>query len=223
MLHCGFRPVPAVRSRVCDGRNTRCHFVDDLQWIEPATLTLIEYLLLHPGHASPVMSAHIATHEVESAHPMMSSWRPSAGPVARLDQIVFSAHLSVGQSKPIAVRTPPAALRRRGSAYFSLNAAQAKRGNHLRRAVPHKSGRRRQRCVEFDRARGRDVELDAIVDKKSATSGVDPRMIGRFARSRSEAQKRETADLPGQYAESTLAKLAANRAECGDASFATRP
>jgi len=52
--------VPAVRRVFARAEHPLVIFVDDLQWLDPATLTLIEYLLLHPGHAAPVADRRIS-------------------------------------------------------------------------------------------------------------------------------------------------------------------
>jgi AAA ATPase domain/Protein kinase domain len=46
-------------------------FVDDLQWLDPATLTLIEYLLLHPDTRHLLLIGAYRDNEVDSAHPLM--------------------------------------------------------------------------------------------------------------------------------------------------------
>jgi serine/threonine protein kinase len=50
-------------------------FVDDLQWLDPATLTLIEYLLLHPDTRHLLVISAYRDNEVDSAHPLILKLR----------------------------------------------------------------------------------------------------------------------------------------------------
>ena len=64
-------------------------FVDDLQWLDPATLTLIEYLLLHPDTRHLLLIGAYRDNEVDSAHPLMLKLEALRRAGARLDQIVL--------------------------------------------------------------------------------------------------------------------------------------
>jgi len=50
------------------GRTPLVIFVDDLQWLDPATLTLIEYLLLHPDTRHLLLIGAYRDNEVDPAH-----------------------------------------------------------------------------------------------------------------------------------------------------------
>ena len=64
-------------------------FVDDLQWLDPATLTLIEYLLLHPDTRHLLVIGAYRDNEVDSAHPLMLKLEDLRRAGARVDQIVL--------------------------------------------------------------------------------------------------------------------------------------
>src|SRR6266478_7136503 len=64
-------------------------FVDDLQWLDPATLTLIEYLLLHSDTRHLLVIGAYRDNEVDSAHPLMPKLEDLRRAGARLDQIVL--------------------------------------------------------------------------------------------------------------------------------------
>src|SRR5947208_777077 len=64
-------------------------FVDDLQWLDPATLTLIEYLLLHPDTRHLLLIGAYRDNEVDSAHPLMLKLEALRRAGARVDQIVL--------------------------------------------------------------------------------------------------------------------------------------
>src|SRR3981189_1032055 len=64
-------------------------FVDDLQWLDPATLTLIEYLLLHPDTRHLLLIGAYRDNEVDSAHPLMLKLEDLRQAGAKIDQIVL--------------------------------------------------------------------------------------------------------------------------------------
>src|ERR1700726_3621962 len=64
-------------------------FVDDLQWLDPATLTLIENLLFHPDTRHLLLIGAYRDNEVDSAHPLMLKLEALRRAGARLDQIVL--------------------------------------------------------------------------------------------------------------------------------------
>src|SRR6266436_2424357 len=64
-------------------------FVDDLQWLDPATLTLIEYLLLHPDTRHLLLIGAYRDNEVDPAHPLMLKLEDLRKAGAKVDQIVL--------------------------------------------------------------------------------------------------------------------------------------
>src|ERR1700749_515521 len=64
-------------------------FVDDLQWLDPATLTLIEYLLLHPDTRHLLLIGAYRDNEVDAAHPLMLKVETLRQAGAKVDQIVL--------------------------------------------------------------------------------------------------------------------------------------
>src|SRR3977135_1395495 len=64
-------------------------FVDDLQWLDPATLTLIEYLLLHPDTRHLLVIGAYRDNEVDSAHPLMLKLEDLRRAGSKVDQIVL--------------------------------------------------------------------------------------------------------------------------------------
>ena len=64
-------------------------FVDDLQRLDPATLTLIEYLLLHPDTRHLLVIGAYRDNEVDSAHPLKLKLGDLRRAGARVDQIVL--------------------------------------------------------------------------------------------------------------------------------------
>src|SRR5258707_9729097 len=75
-------------------------FVDDLQWLDPATLTLIEYLLLHPDTRHLLLIGAYRDNEVDPAHPLILKLEALRRGGSRLDQSVVGS-LSVDNLKPL--------------------------------------------------------------------------------------------------------------------------
>ena len=64
-------------------------FVDDLQWLDPATLTLIEYLLLHPDTRHLLLIGAYRDNEVDPADPLMLKLKDLRQAGAKVDRIVL--------------------------------------------------------------------------------------------------------------------------------------
>src|SRR5205085_10601658 len=64
-------------------------FVDDLQWLDPATLTLVQYLLLHPDTCHLLLIGAYRDNEVDPAHPLMLKLEDLRQAGAKVDQIVL--------------------------------------------------------------------------------------------------------------------------------------
>src|SRR5260221_10238270 len=64
-------------------------FVDDLQWLDPATLTLIEYLLLHPDTRHLLLIGAYRHNEVDPADPLMRKLNDLRQAGAKIDRIIL--------------------------------------------------------------------------------------------------------------------------------------
>ena len=191
-------------------------FVDDLQWLDPATLTLIEYLLLHPDTRHLLVIGAYRDNEVDLAHPLMLKLGDLRRAGARLDQIILGP-LSVDNINQLLCDTlrhapdevrPLAELvhgRSTGNPFFA--------GQFLTSLAE-------EALIKFDpRLRSWTWNLDAIVDKRFSDNPVDL-MISRLRRLAAEAQEAlKLLACLGNHADfATLSKL---RNESDDAMHAS--
>ncbi|MEH2474380.1 PAS domain S-box-containing protein [Nitrobacteraceae bacterium AZCC 2161] len=192
-------------------------FVDDLQWLDPATLTLIEYLLLHPDTRHLLLIGAYRDNEVDSAHPLMLKLAALRRAGARLDQIVLGP-LSVDNVNQLlcdTLRHAPDEMRP-----FAELVHRRSSGNPFF-AGQFLTSLAEEALVEFDpRSRSWTWNLDAIVDKKFSDNPVDL-MIGRLRRLSPEAQEAlKLLACLGNHADfATLAKLRTESGEAMHASF----
>ncbi|MEH2546051.1 PAS domain S-box-containing protein [Bradyrhizobium sp. AZCC 2262] len=192
-------------------------FVDDLQWLDPATLTLIEYLLLHPDTRHLLLIGAYRDNEVDSAHPLMLKLEALRRAGARLDQIVLGP-LSVDNVNQLlcdTLRHAPDEMRS-----FAELVHRRSSGNPFF-AGQFLTSLAEEALVEFDpRSRSWTWNLDAIVDKKFSDNPVDL-MIGRLRRLSPEAQEAlKLLACLGNHADfATLAKLRSESDEAMHADF----
>jgi PAS domain S-box-containing protein len=192
-------------------------FVDDLQWLDPATLTLIEYLLLHPDTRHLLVIGAYRDNEVDSAHPLMLKLEDLRRAGARLDQIVLDplSGDNINQllcdtlrQAPDEVRPLAEMVHRRttGNPFFAGQFLTSLAEEALVRFDPH--------------SRSWTWNLDAIADKRFSDNPVDL-MIGRLRRLTPEAQEAlKLLACLGNHADfATLAKLRNESDEAMHASF----
>jgi PAS domain S-box-containing protein len=192
-------------------------FVDDLQWLDPATLTLIEYLLLHPDTRHLLVIGAYRDNEVDSAHPLMLKLEDLRRAGARVDQIVLGP-LTVDDINQLLCDT----LRRAPDEIRPLAEQVHRRsGGNPFFAGQFLTSLAEERLVEFDPgSRSWTWNLDAIVDKRFSDNPVDL-MIGRLRRLAPEAQEalKLLACLGNRADFATLAKLRSESDEAMHASF----
>ena len=192
-------------------------FVDDLQWLDPATLTLIEYLLLHPDTRHLLVIGAYRDNEVDPAHPLMLKLEALRQAGAKLDQIVLGP-LSVDNVNQLlcdTLRHTPEEMRS-----FAELVHRKSSGNPFF-AGQFLTSLAEEALVEFDpRSRSWTWNLDAIADKKFSDNPVDL-MIGRLRRLAPEAQEAlKLLACLGNHADfATLAKLRSESDEAMHASF----
>jgi PAS domain S-box-containing protein len=192
-------------------------FVDDLQWLDPATLTLIEYLLLHSDTRHLLLIGAYRDNEVDQAHPLMLKLEALRRAGARLDQIVLDP-LSVDNVNQLlcdTLRHAPDELRP-----FAELVHKRSGGNPFF-AGQFLTSLAEEALVEFDpRSRSWTWNLHAIVDKKFSDNPVDL-MIGRLRRLSPRAQEAlKLLACLGNHADfATLAKLRSESEEAMHASF----
>jgi predicted ATPase/signal transduction histidine kinase len=192
-------------------------FVDDLQWLDPATLTLIEYLLLHPDTRHLLVIGAYRDNEVDPAHPLMLKLEALRRTGARVDQIVLDP-LSVGDINRLlcdALRHAPDEVR----PFAEL--VHARTGGNPFFAGQFLTSLAEEGLVAFDpRSRSWTWDLDAIVDKRLSDNPVDL-MIGRLRRLPPETQEAlKLLACLGNHADfATLAKLHGGSDEAMDAAF----
>jgi PAS domain S-box-containing protein len=193
-------------------------FVDDLQWLDPATLTLIEYLLLHPDTRHLLLIGAYRDNEVDSAHPLMLKLEDLRKAGAKVDQIVLGP-LSVDDINELlrdTLRRSPDEMR----PFAELVHSRSGGGNPFF-AGQFLTSLAEERLIEFDPlSRSWTWDLDAIVDKRFSDNPVDL-MIGRLRRLAPEAQEAlKLLACLGSHADfATLAKLRGESDEAMHASF----
>jgi PAS domain S-box-containing protein len=193
-------------------------FVDDLQWLDPATLTLIEYLLLHPDTRHLLLIGAYRDNEVDPAHPLMLKLEDLRQAGAKVDQIVLGP-LSVDDINQLlcdTLRRAPDEMR----PFAELVHRRSGGGNPFF-AGQFLTSLAEERLIEFDPLlRSWTWDLDAIVDKRFSDNPVDL-MIGRLRRLAPEAQEAlKLLACLGSHADfATLAKLRSESDEAMHASF----
>jgi len=180
-------------------------FVDDLQWLDPATLTLIEYLLLHPDTGHLLVIGAYRDNEVDSAHPLMHKLEDLRRVGAKVDRIVLGS-LSVDDIKRWlcdTLRHAPCEMR----SFAEL--VHKRSGGNPFFAGQFLTSLAEERLVKFDvNSRSWTWDLDAIADKQHSDNPVDL-MIARLRRLAPEAQEAlKLLACLGNHADfATLAKL----------------
>ena len=193
-------------------------FVDDLQWLDPATLTLIEYLLLHPDTRHLLLIGAYRDNEVDPADPLMLKLKDLRQAGAKVDRIVLGP-LSVDDINQLlcdTLRRAPDEMR----PFAELVHRRSGGGNPFF-AGQFLTSLAEERLIEFDaRSRSWTWDLDAIVDKRFSDNPVDL-MIGRLRRLAPEAQEAlKLLACLGSHADfATLAKLRSESVEAMHASF----
>jgi PAS domain S-box-containing protein len=192
-------------------------FVDDLQWLDPATLTLIEYLLLHPDTSHLLVIGAYRDNEVDSAHPLMLKLEGLRRGGTIIDQIVLGP-LSVDNINQLlsdTFRHAPDEMRP-----FAELVHKRSSGNPFF-VGQFLTSLAEERLVKFDpRLRSWAWDLEAIADKTTSGDPADL-MIGRLRRLVPEAQDalKVLASL-GDHADfATLAQLRRESEEAMHASF----
>ncbi|MET4278863.1 MULTISPECIES: AAA family ATPase [unclassified Bradyrhizobium] len=193
-------------------------FVDDLQWLDPATLTLIEYLLLHPDTRHLLLIGAYRDNEVDPADPLMLKLKDLRQADAKVDRIVLGP-LSVDDINQMVcdtLRRAPNEMR----PFAELVHRQSGGGNPFF-AGQFLASLVEERLIEFDaNSRSWTWDLDAIVDKRFSDNPVDL-MIGRLRRLAPEAQDAlKLLACLGSHADfATLAELRSESVEAMHASF----
>jgi PAS domain S-box-containing protein len=193
-------------------------FVDDLQWLDPATLTLIEYLLLHPDTRHLLLIGAYRDNEVSPTHPLMLKLEDLRQAGAKVDQIVLGS-LSVDSLNQLlcdTLRRSPDELQ----TFAELVHRRSGGGNPFF-AGQFLTSLAEERLIEFDPlSRSWTWDLDGIVDKRFSDNPVDL-MIGRLRRLAPEAQEalKLLACLGTRADFATLAKLGSETDEAMHASF----
>jgi PAS domain S-box-containing protein len=193
-------------------------FIDDLQWLDPATLTLIEYLLLHPDTQHLLVIGAYRDNEVVAGHPLLLKLDDLRRAGARIDQIVLGP-LSVGDINQLLCDTLRCA-RDKMRPFAELVHRRSGGGNPFF-AGQFLTSLVEERLVKFDPgSRSWTWDLAAIVDKKFSDNLVDL-VIGRLRRFAPEAQNAlKLLACLGNHADfATLAKLLSESDEAMHASF----
>jgi PAS domain S-box-containing protein len=194
-------------------------FVDDLQWLDPATLTLIEYLLLHPDTRHLLLIGAYRDNEVDPTHPLTLMLQDLRQAGAKVDQIVLGP-LSVDDINQLlcdTLRRAPDEMR----PFAELVHRRSGGGNPFF-AGQFLTSLAEERLIEFDPfSRSWTWHLDAIVDNKRFSDNPVDLMIGRLRRLAPEAQEAlKLLACLGNHADfATLAKLRTESDEAMHASF----
>ncbi|OKO76033.1 ATP-binding sensor histidine kinase [Bradyrhizobium sp. AS23.2] len=192
-------------------------FVDDLQWLDPATLTLIEYLLLHPDTRHLLVIGAYRDNEVDLAHPLMLKLEDLRRAGARTDQIVLGP-LSVDDIHQLlcdSLRRAPDEMRPLAELVHRRSSGNPFFAGQFLTSLAE------ERLIEFDqRSRSWTWDLDAIVVKRLSDNPVDL-MIGRLRRLAPDAQDAlKLLACLGNHADfATLAKLRGESEQAIHASF----
>ena len=180
-------------------------FIDDLQWLDPATLTLIEYLLIHPDTRHLLLIGAYRDNEVVPAHPLILKLDALRRAGARIDQVVLGP-LSIDDINQLLCDS----LRRAPDEMVQFAELVHKRsGGNPFFAGQFLTSLAEEGLVEFDpRSRSWTWDLDAILHKRLSDNPVDL-MISRLRRLPPEAQEAlKLLACLGNHADfATLAKL----------------
>jgi predicted ATPase len=192
-------------------------FVDELQWLDPATLTLIEYLLLHPDTGRLLLIGAYRDDEVDATHPLMLKLNALRRAGARLDQIVLGPLSidNVNQWLCDTLRHAPDDLRPLAGLVHRRSSGNPFFAGQFVTSLADEA------LVQFDpRSRSWTWNLNAIVDKKFIDNPVTL-MTGRLRRLSPEAQEAlKLLACLGNHADfTTLAKLRSESDEAMHASF----
>jgi PAS domain S-box-containing protein len=192
-------------------------FVDDLQWLDPATLALIEYLLLHPDTRHLLVIGAYRDNEVDSTHPLILKLGDLRRGGAIIDQIVLGP-LSLDDVSQLlcdTLRRAPDEMRPFAELVYKRSAGNPFFVGQFLTSLAE------EQLVRFDtRSRSWTWDLDAIVDKRFSDNPADL-MIGRLRRLTQEAQEAlKLLACLGNHADfATLAKLRGESDEAMHASF----
>ena len=125
-------------------------FIDDLQWLDPATLTVVEFLITHPDARHLLLIGAYRDNEVGPDHPLKSTLDTIRKSGATVHEIIL-APLSVDDFTQLVSATLRCA-REQAFPLAALVHAKDSRQPFFRRPVPHQPGRGRPggiRC-EFE-------------------------------------------------------------------------
>ena len=199
------------------GQHPLVIFIDDLQWIDPATLTLIEYLLLHPDTRHLLLIGAYRDNEVGPAHPLMQKLEALRRAGARVGQIVLGP-LSVDDINQLLCDT----LRRTQEEMRPLaELVHNRSGGNPFFAGQFLASVAEEGLVEFDPgSRSWTWNLGAILDKRLSDNPVEL-MISRLRRLPPQAQRalKLLACLGNQADFATLTKLRNGSDEAMHAGF----
>jgi len=192
-------------------------FVDDLQWLDPATLTLIEYLLLHPDTRHLLVIGAFRDNEVDPTHPLMLKLADLRRAGARIDQIVLGplSADNISQLLCDTLRHVPAEVRPLAELVYQRTTGNPFFAGQFLTSLAEEA------LIKFDpRSRSWTWNLDAIVDKRFSDNPVDL-MISRLRRLAPEAQEAlKLLACLGNHADfATLAKLRSESDAAMHASF----
>lgn len=159
-------------------------FIDDLQWLDQATLTLIEHLITHPDTRHLLLIGAYRDNEVGSGHPLLSTLRAIRRTNARVDEIALSP-LSVDDINQLLCDS----LRCASTQAWALSdLVHQKTGGNPFFAGQFLTSLAEEGLLRFDLAsRTWTWDLDGIRSKGSTDSLVDL-MIGRLRRLPSATQ-----------------------------------
>jgi PAS domain S-box-containing protein len=192
-------------------------FVDDLQWLDPATLTLIEYLHLHPDARHLLVIGAYRDNEVDQAHPLMLKLGELRRAGARLDQIVLGP-LSVDDINQLlcdALRHAPDEVRPLAELVHQRSTGNPFFAGQFLTSLAEEA------LIKFDpRSRAWTWNLAAVIDKRFSDNPVDL-MISRLRRLAADAQEAlKLLACLGSHADfATLAKLRNQSDDAMHASF----
>jgi PAS domain S-box-containing protein len=192
-------------------------FVDDLQWLDPATLTLIEYLLVHPDTRHLLVIGAYRDNEVDSAHPLMLKLEDLRRGGATIDQITLGplSTDSINQLLSDTFRQAPNQTRP-----FAELVHKRSNGNPFF-VGQFLTSLAEEQLLKFDpRSRSWSWDLEAIAEKRISGDPADL-MIGRLRRLVPGAQDalKLLACLGDHASFATLAKLCDQSEETMHASF----
>ena len=125
-------------------------FLDDLQWLDAATLDLLEHLVTHSGGAAPAAGRRLPGQRGRPAHPLLRTLEAIRKAGARVQEIVL-APLRARRCRPAHRRCPALRAGARAAA-GATGAGEDRRQSVLRDPVLHRAGRRGAARVRPGRA-----------------------------------------------------------------------